>query len=149
MTVTGGSALSKDEIDRMIKEAESHADEDKKRREGVEARNEAEQLVFRTEKLLDENDENLEDDIKQPVKDAVAELKTALEGEDIDEIKNKMENLNGRAAEMGQAVYAKAQADAANQPGTEAEAGSDDAASADDDVVDAEIVDEDDDKSDK
>ena len=149
MTVTGGSALSKDEIDRMIKEAESHADEDKKRREGVEARNEAEQLVFRTEKLLDENDENLEDDIKQPVKDAVAELKTALEGEDIDEIKNKMENLNGKAAEMGQAVYAKAQADAANQPGTEAEAGSDDAASADDDVVDAEIVDEDDDKSDK
>ena len=141
MTVTGGSALSKDEIDRMVAEAEQHADEDKKRREDVEARNEAEQLVFRTEKLLDENDETLEDSVKDPVKDAVAELKTALEGEDIEEIKAKMENLNGKAAEMGQAVYAKAQADAAAQPGTEGESTST-GEQADDDVVDAEIIDE-------
>ena len=141
MTVTGGSALSKDEIDRMVAEAEKHADEDKKRREDVEARNEAEQLVFRTEKLLDENDETLEDSVKEPVKDAVAELKTALEGEDIEEIKAKMENLNGKAAEMGQAVYAKAQADAAAQPGTEGESTST-GEQADDDVVDAEIIDE-------
>ena len=141
MTVTGGSALSKDEIDRMVAEAEKHADEDKKRREDVEARNEAEQLVFRTEKLLDENDETLEDSVKDPVKDAVAELKTALEGEDIEEIKAKMENLNGKAAEMGQAVYAKAQADAAAQPGTEGESTST-GEQADDDVVDAEIIDE-------
>jgi molecular chaperone DnaK len=138
MTVTGGSALNKDEIDKMMADAEAHAAEDKKRRESVELRNTADGLAFSTEKLLDEHDEILSDEVKTPVKEAVAVLKTALEGADNDEeIKAAMEDLNTKAAAMGQAVYAAAQA-------RDAEAGSDGEAGPDgDDVVDAEIIDED------
>src|SRR5699024_7944756 len=73
MTVTGGSALGKDEIDQMMKDAEAHAEEDKKRREAVETRNEADQLVFRTEKLLSENEDKITDDVKAPVTEALDE----------------------------------------------------------------------------
>src|SRR6187397_1310242 len=82
MQITGGSALGKDDIDKMVKEAEAHAEEDRKRREAVELRNEADNLVFRTEKLLSENADKINDDVKKPVEEAIAELKTALEGED-------------------------------------------------------------------
>ncbi|MCE1175112.1 MAG: Hsp70 family protein, partial [Propionibacteriales bacterium] len=141
MTVTGGSALGKDDIDRMMKDAEAHAEEDRKRRETVEMRNEADALAFRTEKLLADNDELLTDDVKTPVVEAVATLKEALAGDDNDAVKAAMDDLNTKAATMGQAVYAAAQAkqeaEAAAAPAEGQTAGGDD------DVVDAEIVDED------
>jgi len=143
MTVTGGSALGKDEIDKMVREAESHAAEDKKRRESVEMRNTADSLAFSTEKLLDEHDAILSDDVKNPVKEAVATLKEALKGtNNDDQVKAAMDDLNQKAAAMGQAVYAAAQARDADKGSADAgSAGS--AGPSDDDVVDAEIVDED------
>ncbi|MDR1448715.1 MAG: molecular chaperone DnaK [Propionibacteriaceae bacterium] len=146
MTVTGGSALGKDDIDRMVREAESHAEEDRKRREAVELRNEADALAFRTEKLLSEHDAVLADDVKTPVKEAVDKLKEVLKGTDNDaEVKSAMDDLNQKAAAMGQAVYAAAQAkqQAEAQANAEASAEGSAAAGSDDDVVEAEIVDED------
>jgi molecular chaperone DnaK len=147
MTVTGGSALAKEDIDRMVREAESHAEEDRKRREAVEMRNEADNLVFRTEKLLSENADKITDDVKKPVEEALAEVKTALEGTDDDAVKAAVEKLNTTSAALGQAMYAAAQA--AQQPPTEAGEPSEHAdtngasSTADEDVVEAEIVDED------
>jgi molecular chaperone DnaK len=144
MTVTGGSALARDDIDRMVREAEAHAEEDKKRREVVEMRNDADALAFRTEKLLAEHAETLTDEQKKPVADALATLQVALKGTDNDdEVRTAMNDLNEKASSMGQAVYAAAQA---AQQSAGAEAPSDEHAGSDDDVVDAEIVDEDDDK---
>ena len=144
MTVTGGSALARDDIDRMVREAEAHAEEDKKRREVVEMRNDADALAFRTEKLLAEHAETLTDEQKKPVADALATLQVALKGTDNDdEVRDAMNDLNEKASSMGQAVYAAAQA-AQQSAGAEAPAGA--AAGSDDDVVDAEIVDEDEDK---
>ncbi len=148
MTVTGGSALGKDDINRMVQEAEAHAEEDRKRREGVELRNEADNLVFRTEKLISENEDKITDDVKQPVVEAMAEVKTALEGEDNDAVKAAVDKLNTTSAALGQAMYAAAQA---QQAPSEAGAPSDNAESngagsaadgSDEDVVDAEIVDD-------
>lgn len=140
MTVTGGSALGKDDIDRMMRDAEAHAEEDRLRRETVEMRNEADALAFRTEKLLADNAETLTDDVKTPVSEALAKLKEALAGDDNDAVKAAMDDLNTKAAAMGQAVYAAAQA----KQESEAAASSAQAdGTADDDVVDAEIVDED------
>jgi molecular chaperone DnaK len=145
MVISGGSALSKDEIDQMIKDAEAHAEDDRKRREEAEARNTAEQLVYSTEKFISENDEKLPADGKEKVKTAISELKKALEGTDIDEVKAKHENLAKVSQELGSAMYAAASAEsAAPGAGTGAGAGSaSSSASSDDDVVDAEIVDED------
>jgi molecular chaperone DnaK len=139
MTVTGGSALGREDIDRMVKEAESHAEEDRKRREAVELRNEADGLAFRTEKLLADNTEALTEDVKAPVVAAVEALKEALKGTDDAAVKTAMDDLNTKASTMGQAMYAAAQAK------QQAESAPADAPSqgADDDVVDAEIVDED------
>ena len=145
MTVTGGSALGKDDIDRMMKDAEAHAEEDKKRRESVEMRNEADSLAFRTEKLLKDNEETIGDDVKAPVSEALDTLKEALKGTDNDdEVKTAMDDLNEKASAMGQAMYAAAQAAQAgsgdDQAYTTEDAPADDAG--DDDVVDAEIVDD-------
>jgi molecular chaperone DnaK len=147
MQITGGSALGKDDIDKMVKEAEAHAEEDRKRREAVELRNEADNLVFRTEKLLSENADKINDDVKKPVEEAIAELKTALEGEDNDAVKAAVEKLNTTSAQLGQAMYAAAQAaqqapSEAGEPSEHAESNGE-SSSADDDVVDAEIVDDD------
>ncbi|MCC6495294.1 MAG: Hsp70 family protein, partial [Propionibacteriaceae bacterium] len=139
MTVTGGSALGREDIDRMVKEAEAHAEEDHKRRQAVEMRNEADALAFRTEKLLADNAETLPEDTKAPVVEALNVLKEALKTDDNDAVKAAMDDLNTKAATMGQAMYAAAQA---KQESESAQAG-DTGASADDDVVDAEIVDED------
>ena len=146
MTVTGGSALGKDEIDRMVKEAEANADADKKRREAVEMRNEADALAFRTEKLLDENGDKIPEDTKTPVTEAIAKLKETLKGTDNDdEVKAAMDDLNQKASAMGQAIYAAAQqAQAQNSQGEGAESATSE--SGDDTVVDAEIVDDEDDK---
>jgi len=140
MTVTGGSALGRDDIDRMVKEAEAHAEEDHKRRQAVEMRNEADALAFRTEKLLAENAETLPEDTKAPVVEALDKLKEALKTDDNDAVKAAMDDLNTKAATMGQAMYAAAQA---KQQAEASQAGTEDAQASDDDVVDAEIVDED------
>ena len=143
MTVTGGSALAKEDIDRMVREAESHAEEDRKRRETVEMRNEGDALVFRTEKLLSENAESIGDDVKAPVVEAVDKLKEALKGEDNDAVKSAIEDLNTKAAAMGQAMYAAAQAKNENsQQASESESSDQSGDGAQDDVVDAEIVDD-------
>jgi molecular chaperone DnaK len=148
MQITGGSALGKDDIDRMVKEAEAHAEEDRKRREAVELRNEADNLVFRTEKLLSENADKITDDVKLPVEEAIAELKTALEGEDNDQVKAAVEKLNTTSAQLGQAMYAAAQAaqqeapSEAGGPSEHAESNGEGGTS-EEDVVDAEIVDDD------
>jgi len=145
MTVTGGSALGKDEIDTMMREAESHAAEDKKRRESVEMRNEADSLAFRTEKLLADNGDKIPENVKTPVEESIAKLKEALKGTDNDdEIKSAMDDLNQKASAMGQAMYQAAQAEqaAAGSAPQDASAPSDGAGAADDDVVDAEIIDE-------
>jgi len=143
MTVTGGSALARDDIDRMVKDAEAHAEEDRKRREVVEMRNDADALAFRTEKLLAEHAETLTDEQKKPVADALATLQAALKGTDNDdEVRTAMNDLNEKASTMGQAVYQAAQQAQASQAPSESAS-----TSSDDDVVDAEIVDDDDHKN--
>jgi molecular chaperone DnaK len=148
MQITGGSALGKDDINRMVKEAEAHAEEDRQRREAVELRNEADNLVFRTEKLLSENADKINDDVKKPVEEAIAEVKSALEGEDNDRVKAAVEKLNTTSAQLGQAMYAAAQAaqqqapSEAGEPSEHAESNGESGAS-EEDVVDAEIVDDD------
>ncbi|OYN88797.1 molecular chaperone DnaK [Parenemella sanctibonifatiensis] len=145
MVVTGGSALGKEDIERMVKEAEAHADDDKKRREAVDLRNEAEALQFRTEKLLKDNDEQLPEDVKTPVNEALEELKEVLKDEeaDTDKLKAAVHKVNTTSSAMGQAMYAKAAGEQQASESTDS-ATSEDAA--DDGVVDAEIVDDEDDK---
>ncbi len=144
MTITGGSALPKEDIDRMVKDAEAHADEDKKRREEAEVRNQAETLVFQTEKFVKDNDDKLPADAKEKVGAAIAEANEALKGTDIAAIKAAMEKLGTESQAMGSALYANTGAVAGAAGGaSEAKAGGADGA---DDVVDAEIVDEDKDK---
>jgi molecular chaperone DnaK len=137
MTITGGSALGKDEIDRMMREAEQHAEEDKKRREDAEVRNQAESLVYQTEKFVKENDEKLPADVKDGVNSALGEAQEALKGTNTDAIKAAMEKLATESQKMGSALYQQPGADGAPT----ADAGQSQG-QADDDVVDAEIVDE-------
>jgi molecular chaperone DnaK len=132
MTITGGGALSKEEIDRMMADAESHAEEDRKRREEAEIRNQADALIFQTEKFLEENADKVPAEAKANVDEPLAELKKALEGEDLEAIKNAVEKVGVASQALGTALYESAQAQ-----GAAAEAGL-----ADDDVVDAEIVEE-------
>ncbi len=142
MTITGGSALPKEDIERMVREAEEHAAEDKKRREDAETRNSAEQLVYSTEKLLVDNADKLPEDVKTEVQSKVDDLKKSLEGTDADDVKAKTAALSTAAQKIGEAIYSQAQADApADAPAADATD-----ASSDEDVVDAEIVDDEDDK---
>ncbi|MER6145335.1 molecular chaperone DnaK [Streptomyces sparsogenes] len=145
MTVTGGSALPKDDIDRMMREAEQYAEEDHKRREAAETRNQAEQLVYQTEKFLKDNEDKVPGDVKTEVETAVGELKEKLKGDDTAEIRTATEKVAAVSQKLGQALYANAQ-DGAGAAGAAGAAG-DGQAKADDDVVDAEIVD--DEKADK
>ncbi|AIY02587.1 chaperone protein DnaK [Arthrobacter sp. PAMC 25486] len=145
MTITGGSSLSKDDIERMVREAEEHAAEDKERREAADLRNSAEQLHYSVDKVLADNDDKLSDEVKNPVKEDVTALKTALAGDDDAAVKTAFEKLQASQSSLGEAIYAAAQAE-----GATADAGassSDGAASseagADEDIVDAEIIDED------
>lgn len=139
MTISGGSALGKDEIDRMVKEAEQYAEEDAQRRAAVEARNTADQLVYTTEKFLGENAEKLPEDVKTEVQADVDALKEVLAKDDAsaEEIEAGVQKLNTSSQKMGAALYAQAEADQAAAGGTTGSTGE-----ADDDVVDAEIVDE-------
>jgi molecular chaperone DnaK len=135
MTITGGSSLSEEDIERMVKDAEEHAAEDKKRREEAETRNQAEQLAYSTEKLIKDNDEKLSEEIKTEVQADVDALKAALASDDDDAVKTAQEKLMASSQKIGEAVYAAA-ADAPEEPAANAE-----------DVVDAEVV-EDDEKTD-
>ena len=144
MTISGGSALPKEDIDRMVKEAEAHAEEDKKRREDAETRNSAEQQAYSIEKLLKDNKDKLPEDVHSEVSEAVTDLKKALEGDDIEPVKTAQEKLSSVAQKVGEALY---QADAAAQAAGDASASSAGSASSDDeDIVDAEIVDDEDSK---
>ncbi|HEX7306882.1 molecular chaperone DnaK [Lentzea sp.] len=147
MTITGGSALPKDDIDRMVKDAEAHAEEDKRRREEAEVRNQAETLVYQTEKVVKENDDKLPAEIKEKVNAAIAEATEALKGTDIAAIKAAVEKLATESQAIGQAIYANAPGAAgAEAPGADAPGAAGAGAGAkagQDDVVDAEIVDED------
>jgi molecular chaperone DnaK len=139
MTITGGSALSKDEIDRMMREAEQHAEDDKKRREEAEVRNQAESLVYQTEKFVKDNDDKLPADVKDSVNAALGEAQEALKGTNTDAIKAAMEKLATESQKMGSALY---QQQPTPEGGPTADAGGSQSQQADD-VVDAEIVDED------
>jgi molecular chaperone DnaK len=153
MTISGGSALPKDEIERMVKDAEAHAEEDKRRREEAEARNGAEQLVYSTEKFLKDNEDKIAADSRGPVDAALTELKDALKdgsGATPADISEKSETLAKVSQELGTAMYAAAQsaesaAGAEGAPAGSADGGSTEGATHDDDsdVVDAEVVDED------
>ncbi|MBX3088317.1 MAG: molecular chaperone DnaK [Cryobacterium sp.] len=137
MTITGGSALAKEDIDRMVREAEEHAAEDKVRREAAELRNGAEQLVFSTEKLLTENAEKLPEDVKTGVQADVDELKSALAGEDDDAVNKAFEKLSESQSKIGEALYQQSETASA----TAADSSTGEPASADDeDIVDAEVV---------
>ena len=134
VTITGGSSLPKEDIDRMVREAEEHAAEDKKRREEADVRNQAEQAVYSTEKLLKDEADKISEETREAVQKDVDAVKEALKGDDIEAVKTAMATLSESGMKIGQEIYAKQQAD-------EAAAQS---APAQDDVVDAEIVDEDD-----
>ncbi|OLZ60106.1 molecular chaperone DnaK [Amycolatopsis keratiniphila] len=146
MTITGGSALPKDDIERMVKDAEAHAEEDKQRREEAETRNQAETLVYQTEKFVKDNEDKLPDELKGKVKSAIDEANEALKGTDSAKIRESIEKLNTASQELGTALYANATPGAEGAPGEGAAgaagAGTGSQAKADD-VVDAEIVEED------
>jgi molecular chaperone DnaK len=144
MTITGGSALPKDDIDRMVKDAEAHADEDKRRREEAELRNQAETLVYQTEKFVKDNDEKIPAEVKDKVNLAIKEAAESLKGTDSAAIKAAMEKLATESQAMGSAMYAQTgatQGDGAGAGAAGGEQAGQDAGA--DDVVDAEIVDED------
>jgi molecular chaperone DnaK len=144
MTISGGSALPKDEIDRMVKEAEAHADDDRKRREEAESRNSAEQLVYSTEKFIGDNKDKLPEAGVTEVQTAIDDLKKALAGSDVEEIKAKHEALAKASQTLGASLYNQPEDGAPSDSGAGAGAGTAGAGSVpqDDDVVDAEIVDD-------
>ncbi|RSN56526.1 MULTISPECIES: molecular chaperone DnaK [Actinomadura] len=142
MVITGGSALPKDDIEQMVRDAEQYAEEDRRRKEEAEVRNQADTLAYSTEKFLRENDEKVPAELKTEVEEAVAEVKKTLEGTDIDAIKGSTEKLAQVSQKMGAAMYAQnpegAQAGAQDAgPTADAQGGQDD------EVVDAEIIDDD------
>jgi len=138
MTITGGSSLSKEDIERMVREGEEHAAEDKARREAAEVRNTAEQLAYSTDKLIKDNEDKLPADVKSDVQADVDALKTALAGDDEAAVKTAFDTLSESQQKLGQAIYSASQeqpaaaAESAEQPGTES----------DEDIVDAEVVDD-------
>ncbi|HEY7438555.1 MAG TPA: Hsp70 family protein, partial [Acidimicrobiia bacterium] len=142
MTITGGTALGKDEIERMMRDAEAHAEEDRKRREEVEIRNNADNLVFQTEKLLKEQGDKVQPAEREKIEGSLKALKDALAGTDIDAVKRGHEELINASQEFAQRLYSAAQQNAA----AGAEGAADSAAGAstpdDDEVAEAEIVDE-------
>lgn len=141
MTITGGSALPKEDIERMVKEAEEHAEEDKKRREDMETRNVAEQTAYGIEKLLKENEDKVSEDTRKTVQTAIDEVKSALEGDDTDAVKKALDHLNEVGMKIGEEVYKAAEAQA-----SEEDLPSQEDVNAEEEVIDAEIVDDEDSK---
>ena len=146
MTITGQSSLAKEDIERMVRDAEAHAEDDRQRREEAEVRNTADTLVYQTEKLLKEQGEKFEGTEKDDVETALANLKDALNGTSVEPIKNATEKLVGVSQSFSQRLYEQASASASSSAGSagpsgDGATGEGDTAS-DDEVVDAEIVDE-------
>jgi molecular chaperone DnaK len=145
MTITGGSSLSKEDIDRMVRDAEEHAAEDKARREATDTRNTAEQLAYSVDKLIADNADKLPEEVKTEVKADVDALKKALEGTDDAAVKTAFEKLQASQSKLGEAIYAQAGSPdgATGAAGAEGAHSGSEGAKADEDIVDAEIVDED------
>jgi len=143
MTITGGSALPKEDIDRMVKDAEAHAEEDKLRRDEAEVRNQAETLVYQTEKFVKDNDDKIPGEVKEKVNVAVKEAQEALGGTDTAAIKSAMEKLATESQAMGSAMYSQTGAQPGADDGAGTPGGGEQATPGQEDVVDAEIVDED------
>jgi molecular chaperone DnaK len=152
MTITGGSSLAKEDIERMVREGEEHAAEDKRRREAAETRNTAEQLAYSIDKLIKDNADKLPDDVKSDVQADVDALKSALAGDDDAAVKTAFDKLNESQGKLGEAIYASSQADASAGAAADGSAQSDGSgqpsasANPDEDVVDAEVVDDDEQK---
>lgn len=149
MTITGGSSLAKEDIERMVRDAEEHAAEDKKRRESAETRNQAEQLAYSIEKLIKDNDDKLPADVKSEVQGDLDALKSALAGDDDDAVKSAFDKLNQSQGKLGEAIYAQGQqaepsAAGANPGEDETASGAEGTPSSDEDVVDAEVIDDED-----
>jgi molecular chaperone DnaK len=143
MTITGQSSLAKDDIERMVRDAEAHAEDDRARREEAEVRNSADTLVYQTEKLLKDQGEKFEGTEKDDVESAVANLKDALAGTNVESIKDATEKLMGVSQSFSQRLYEQAsQTSAPSGDAGSDGSGSGDGAGSDDEVVDAEIVDE-------
>jgi molecular chaperone DnaK len=140
MTITGQSSLAKDDIDRMVKDAEAHVEDDRRRREEAEVRNNADTLVYQTEKLLKDQGDKFEGDEKEKVESALTALKESLAGSDLESIKNSTEALLTASQSFSQRLYEEASKADAGAPGGAAGAPADEPS--DDEVVDAEIVDE-------
>ena len=138
ITITGGSSLPKEDIERMVREAEEHAAEDKTRREAAEVRNNAEQLAYSIDKLIKDNEDKLPDEVKTEVQTDVDELKTALQGDDEAAVKTAYDKLNASQQKLGEAIYASADAEGAE--GADGATEGDNAAADDEDIVDAEVV---------
>jgi molecular chaperone DnaK len=141
ITVTGGSALPREEIDRMIREAEQYAEEDRKRREAAELRNQADTLVYQTEKFLADNPDNVPADVKSEVERDIAEVKKAMEGNDTDALKAAFDKLSTSRTKIGQAIYANAQPAAAASSGSSGTSSQE--TPVDGDVVEGEVVEDD------
>lgn len=144
MTISGGSSLPKEDIERMMRDAEAHAEEDRKRREEVDVRNSAESAVYGTEKFLADNGDKLPEANKTEVTDALDELKKAVEDNDVDTMKSASEKLAQVSQAAGAAIYAAAQAASTDAGESAGDSGAESAG--EEDVVDAEIVDEDESK---
>ena len=148
ITITSSSGLTKDDINKMVKEAESHADEDKRKREEIEARNRADSLVYQTEKLVRENREKLSDSDVKSVEAAIADCKKALEGGDVSQINQAADALTQASHKVAEAMYKAGGPQAGGQAGGSAQGGSGTKSGEKDDVIDAEYVDADDKKKD-
>ena len=142
MTISGGSSLSKEDIDRMMRDAEQHAEEDKERREEAEVRNNAEALVYQTEKFLADNADSVPEDAKSNVEEPLGELKAAIEAGDLAAMKAATDKVAQASQALGAAMYTMAQQEGADGTGAAEGAAEDAADSAEEEVIDAEIVDE-------
>ena len=142
MTITGQSALAKDDIDRMIKDAEAHAEDDRRRREEAEVRNNADQLVYQTQKLLSEQGDKIDASERADVEAAVAGVSEALNGTDVDAIKTATERLLTASQSFSQKLYEAASREQAQSQPSSGDDGSSAGTGSDDEIVDAEIVDE-------
>ncbi|MBK4121579.1 molecular chaperone DnaK [Kocuria rhizophila] len=145
MTITGGTSLSKEDIDRMVKDAEANADADKQRREAADRRNNAEQTAYSVEKLIKDDEGAIPEDVKSEVQADVDAVKAALEGDDDDAVKTAFEKLQSSQTKIGEALYAQSQAEGAAGAGAGAAGAEGAQAKEDDDIVDAEVVDDDND----
>ena len=142
MTISGGSSLSKEDIDRMMRDAEQHAEEDKERREEAEVRNNAEALVYQTEKFLADNADSVPEDAKSNVEEPLGELRAAIEAGDLAAMKAATDKVAQASQALGAAMYTMAQQEGHDGSAAAEGAAEDAADSAEEEVVDAEIVDE-------